>query len=268
MSFFVGISGWIQYLWIPDLTSLKYLGWDDHAYRLTGTFLDPTFTGIILVFGLILSKLEYIRENNKIYLFLVLYFLVTIAFTYSRAVYLSFIVSLFTISLLKNKMKHFFLTLSLFSLTVFLLPKNLPSVGVDLERTFSIYARFDNYIQTAAIIIDNPLIGVGYNNICPARVIYFNDVGYESHSCSGSDSGILLILATTGTVGLMVFVYFLWIVINQAKDRDYKYAFYACLTALFIHSLFVNSIFNPWIMGYMGLLLAVVVKRDEVKAER
>src|SRR3990170_8831618 len=49
------VLGWIQYLWLPDLRDLKYIGWDDHYFRLFGTFLDPAFMGIILVFGSLIA---------------------------------------------------------------------------------------------------------------------------------------------------------------------------------------------------------------------
>ncbi|MEK7542910.1 MAG: hypothetical protein AAB503_01210, partial [Patescibacteria group bacterium] len=51
VSILVAIFGWLQYLFFPDLRVLKYVGWDDHLYRLTGSFLDPGFSAIILVLG-------------------------------------------------------------------------------------------------------------------------------------------------------------------------------------------------------------------------
>ena len=58
--FWTAVFGWIQYFFWPDLTYLKYLGWDDHYFRLTGTFLDPNFMGLVLVLGL---GLEFSRKR-------------------------------------------------------------------------------------------------------------------------------------------------------------------------------------------------------------
>jgi len=85
ISLVVGIFGWFQYIFYPDLRSLYYLGWDDHLYRLVGTFLDPGFTSIILVFGFLLSVNEFLQGKKKIFLVSSFFFIVTVAFTYARA---------------------------------------------------------------------------------------------------------------------------------------------------------------------------------------
>ena len=58
------IFGWAQYIFLPDLRDLKYLGWDDHYFRLVGTFLDPGFTGIILVFGFLLALTKFVYKKR------------------------------------------------------------------------------------------------------------------------------------------------------------------------------------------------------------
>ncbi|MFZ2202248.1 MAG: hypothetical protein WAV56_02515, partial [Microgenomates group bacterium] len=42
------IIGSLQYFLLPDVRFLAYLGFDDHYYRLIGSFLDPNFTGLVL----------------------------------------------------------------------------------------------------------------------------------------------------------------------------------------------------------------------------
>src|SRR3990170_4029419 len=49
------VFGLAQYLLVPDLTQLKWLGWDDHFYRLVGTLLDPGFTGVMIILTVFLG---------------------------------------------------------------------------------------------------------------------------------------------------------------------------------------------------------------------
>jgi len=111
--------GWLQYIFWPNLTALKYLGWDDHLLRMVGTFLDPTYLGLILVLGIILAEKLNIKK-------IIYFLLISLAFTYSRSSYL--IASLFLIY------KKKFLPLIIFILIILLLPKNIGE-GTNLART-------------------------------------------------------------------------------------------------------------------------------------
>src|SRR3989344_8091342 len=75
--FAVGVFGWFQYFFYTDLRALHAWGWDDHLFRLVGTFLDPTFTGIIIVFGFVLSASSYVFNKQRKFLFLSLFSLIT-----------------------------------------------------------------------------------------------------------------------------------------------------------------------------------------------
>ena len=260
VSIAVGIFGWIQYFWLPDLRSLRLLGWDDHLYRLTGTFLDPGFTGIILVLGALTSISKYLRGKDRKVILISAFLLISIIFTYSRASYIAMFSGLIALFILvkRDVKKVFFLVFLLFLLVLPFIPRQL-SEGAQLERTHSIYAKITNYSQTLTIFKKSPLFGVGFNNICSFRVKYFGDLGYKSHSCSGSDSSLLLVLATTGVVGLLVFVNTSLQILRSVKRNLFGNTFLICSSALFIHSLFLNSLFYPWIMGWMGILLAIAL---------
>ncbi|MBU2577563.1 hypothetical protein KKA69_01905, partial [Patescibacteria group bacterium] len=54
-----------QYIFFPDTRILKYLGWDDHYFRAIGSFLDPAFTGIILVLSLIALIVDFLDEEKS-----------------------------------------------------------------------------------------------------------------------------------------------------------------------------------------------------------
>ena len=239
------LFGWFQYFIYPDLTSLKYLGWDDHLFRLVGTFLDPGFTSLIIVFGAVIS---YVKKRNL----LLMFFIVTLAFTYSRAGYLALIVSMFLAAYVFKRFKMFLITLICFLVIIFLLPRPAGQ-GVNLARTYSISSRISNYKETFTIFKKSPVFGVGFNNICLAKMIYLKNIDSASHSCSGSDSSLLLILATTGTIGFIIFVSSISKILFNLKKGFYTKVFLVILSAVFVHSFFVNSLFYPWVMGYLAI---------------
>jgi len=72
---------------------------------------------------------------------------------------------------------------------------------------------------------------------------------------------LLLILATTGTIGLMVFAGSILGVFKSLTENREAQTVIAVSMALFIHSLFSNSLFFPWVMGYVVILLAVSVTK-------
>ncbi len=255
VSLILAFFGWIQYLFYPDIRSLTIWGWDDHLYRLVGTFLDPGFTSIILVFGFLICFLKFLENKKRKYIFPLLFLLMTIGFTYSRAGYLALLAGIFVVFLLKKRLRIFFIVLLILTLLIFLLPRP-SSEGVKLERMFSIYARLENYSQTLLIIKKSPLFGVGFNNLCLARQKYLGKGEFGSHSCSGSDSSLLFVLATTGVIGFLLFIDIVYQLSKKIPVGFNRTLFIATSVALIVHSLFVGSMFYPWVMGWMGILLA------------
>lgn len=251
--------GWIQYFSFPDIKPFFVYGWDMHLFRLVGTFLDPTFLGLLIVFGLLITIYQYITDPKKTYLLLLLFLTVSLAFTYSRGSYLAFLAGIVLIGIYnKNIKKLLFLAFGLVLLVLFLPTSRNHSI--ELLRSFSAIARIDNYSETLQIVKNYPLLGVGFNNMCLSRQKFIGFESFASHACSGSDSSLLLVLATTGVLGLMSFIY-LAIQIWRKSDELSK----ALLASLFVHSLFSNSLFYPWIMGYILIYLGVSL-RTKIKS--
>jgi hypothetical protein len=252
----VGLLGWTQYFLLPDVRFLRSMGWDDHYFRIIGTFFDPTFVGILLVFGFLVSVVSYIEKSKNIYLIAASALFVSVMFTYARAAYLAMLFGTIVIFYKKKILKLFVYISLIFLLLLLVLPRP-SSEGVKLERIHSINQKKDNYLQTIQIIKKHPLFGVGFNNLCAARLKYIGDIGYSSHSCSGSDSSILFVMSTTGIVGLLLFIRLIGSIYYHIKTTKYKEMFFACAAALLVHSLFVNSLFYPWVMGYLAILYAI-----------
>ncbi len=250
----VGIFGWLQYFLLPDFRPFKILGWDDHLFRLIGTFLDPTYTGIILVLGFFMAL-------GKKSIWLILFFLVTVAFTYSRASYLALAGGLIFFAFWKKQYFMPFILIVIFSISILLLPRPF-SEGVQLERTQSIFGRFKSYSEGLIIFRNNPVFGVGFNNYCYAKQIYIKSNDLTSHSCSGSDSSLLNILVTTGVVGFIIFVRMLVSIYKRVKNDMYGTVFVICSISLFIHSFFSNSLFYTWVLSLMAILAGLGIIRN------
>jgi len=257
---FVAIFGWIQYFFYPNLTSLAIYGWDDHLYRMTSTFLDPGYTSIILVFGFLVSVSNYLNENKKMALLLVVLLALSVAFTYARAGYLALIAGVIALGVLTRKIKFSLIATFLFLVTIYFLPKP-GGEGVDLTRTASIGKRLANYQETREIIKISPALGIGFNNICAYKK-KLPSASTGLHSCSGADSSILFVLATTGVVGFIVFLDFGKRVFNHLGKDNYSQVFVASIVALVVHSFFLNSMFYVWVMGYLAILYSLAIKKS------
>lgn len=241
------ILGILQYFLYPDIRWLQISEWDPHYYRAVSTFLDPGFTGLIIVFTLILITLNPLKNRVlNLFIWFISYF--TLAFTYSRSSYLAFLVSFAWISWHKRSWKLFAGIILLFITTVYLLPRSPDGEGVKLERTSSIAARIANWKTAWQIFTRNPILGVGFNTYRYAR-----GASLKSHAGAGADSSLLFVAATTGIFGLAAY---LWYLKHLYTLNPTAYTLQATIVALLVHSLFLNSLFYPPVMLWIAILVA------------
>jgi len=262
----VVVTGLYQYAFFPDIRSLEIAEWDPHYFRLVATWLDPGFTGLLLVFTLIFLT---VKPPLNRFINLVSWGLTYLAFalTYSRSSYLAFIISMGYISWRRRSLKFLLLVLLLFTLTLALLPRP-GGEGVKLERTSSITARLQNWQNSMAIIIHHPVLGVGFNTYRYAQKEFgFLDASkwLTSHAGAGADSSLLFVTATTGLIGLTAYLYYLKSIFNPQPtsagiaQRD-NLQLKSTLVALLVHSLFLNSLFYPAVMLWLALLVAATAR--------
>lgn len=249
---FIGVLGIIQYLFLPDIRPLKEFGWDDHLGRLVSTFLDPAFTGILLVLSILLA----VSSGNIIIGFLLL---LPLVLTYSRSSFLALIVSFIFYFVLKGKKKVLLIFPLILLLTLPFLPKG-GGEGVNLFRTYSISSKFADYGSGMALISRSPIFGLGFNNICQAKVKYLGETNPFSHSCGGLDSSILFTAATVGIVGFIIFSDFFIFIFNRGNPL-----LKASLIALLTHSLFTNTIYYAWVMGWFSILIPISIKEKKLR---
>jgi O-antigen ligase len=211
------------------MSFIQYLGFDDHYFRLIGTFLDPNYTGALLS-----SLSVLLLAQGRIFPSLLL--LVPLGLTFSRASYLSLVVPLALLALLKRKYIYVLLPL-LLVLAVIIAPKPFGE-GVNLLRTFSIFSRLGSWQEGMSLFVQRPLLGFGYNTLT-------TDTGRI-----GIDNSFIYLLATTGILGLASFLYFLYLSFIRIS-----LPLRLSLVSLLIHALFNNTLFFPWITVFLIVLI-------------
>lgn len=241
--------GLSQYLLSPDIRNLKLFGWDDHYFRLSFPFLDPAFTGIILVLSALLA---FAKKAKTLFILLI----VALFLTYSRASFLSLFAALVFLIPRSRILKTILVSTAALIIFVLSIP-NVGGEGVNLLRTNSAVQKYDNLIQSIEVIKFSPIFGIGYNNSCIAKseILKISDVGV--HSCSGFDNSVLYIVATTGLIGLLGFVAFIAHIWKSSSAVTQ-----ASLVAVGLHGLFTNTYVYPWIMGWIFLIWATEFKQS------
>ncbi len=206
-----------QYLIFPDATSLKYLGFDDHYYRLIGTLFDPNFTGLILV----VICLFFLSQSKYIYSLLIV---PAIALTFSRASFVVLVLGTIYISIRKN-LKISLALLAVLVIAIVFSPKPFGE-GVNLFRTFSIFSRIDSWNVGLKLFAEKPIFGWGYNTL--------TDINGQR---IGIDNSFIYLLATTGILGFSSFIVLLFRYLKGIKNQSYL----VCIAAILTHSLFLDS---------------------------
>jgi O-antigen ligase len=166
------------------------------------------------------------------------------ALTYSRSTFLAFLIAFSFIAYVKKNIKIFLIAVVLISATIFLLPR-LEGEGTKLERDSSIIAKIHNYQQGIALFSHSPFTGIGYNFLPIIR----SDLKQNSHAIGGFDGSLLTILITNGILGFTAFILGLFLLFKQG-NLFRKTA----LIAIFIHSLFANSLLYPWVLLFLYLI--------------
>lgn len=238
------IVSFTQYFLYSDLRNLYYLGWDPHLNRMFGAFFDTSIAAS--VYGLVFLYLF----KNKRYLFSILP-LICLVLTFSRSAYLVLGLTLLTNFLSKNYIKYVLLIIISFVLIFIISPKQF-GTGVGITRNFSIFSRIDDYKNALTIWKKYPLTGIGYNRIeyFKKQAGIFNQKENIPVNSAGSfSSSYLIILVTTGVIGLFLFLMSLWkIFINNKKI--FVYLFFIGLL-----SFTDNIILHPFIMTILGVFI-------------
>ena len=267
--------GFLQLIFYPNFDypffALTDFGYDPHHGRLAGVFLDPNFTGahLSLTAGLVIYRLIGAKHKQK-WLLLLIFLTLAIILTYSRSAWLmlaSFIFILVAF-LWKNfsRAQKFILPAAVvvtFLGVALLNPRFTQRLigGLTVDQTAR--ERLLSWQSGLAITDVNPFLGIGFNNLSFVKEnlnLYRSSAFGNEHSSAGLDSSLLVVLTTTGIIGLIIYLIF-WIQIFngllKVKNRI-GVTLVALIIALFLNSQFINSLFFPPIMLWYFLVLGTL----------
>jgi hypothetical protein len=262
--------GFTQYFFYPNLRNLYYLGWDEHLYRMFSTFLDPNFVGcafaIILLMGLyLLQTSKRTKIKTPLLVLSVLATIGAIFLTYSRSAYIMTAVSLFIYFLFSKQKKLILVGIVIFCLGLIFVPKNLSGEGVKLLRTKSISGRFLADQHGLEIFERNIPLGVGFDmyRYSQEKNSFLDKTKWQDiHSGAGVPNSYIFILATTGVLGFIAYMYFWFYVVksiylDQTKKNMYARSFMlAIIGGILVDALFENVLFYPSLMILTFILIS------------
>jgi len=278
----LALLGVVQIILLPSLSPFSSAGWDPHQFRLVSTWIDPNFFGAFLAMGLMAIILG---PGLKIYQRIIFALIITCALfaTQSRGAFLSMILSLlftaplffvFLASRFSTRRLQFLVgLLSMFVLLaalviVILLPRFVGLVSIDP----TVQARITNIQGSFFVIKEHSLMGVGYNAYQFASREDGAVGNFQNHSRAGTDNSLLTIWATTGLVGLMLFLV-PWVYIAHQLFLDLRrfkglvsFLGLFCMSVLFINSQFVNSLIYSHLL--ITLILVVSLSLSTVDAKQ
>lgn len=226
--FIYSIIGWYIYIRYPNSNDLwmqlsNYgiiFNGDPHIRRVFGSYFDPNYFGNILVFVIILTLLlfnEKTIDNKKKYLIYLIFFIITLLYTFSRSSLLGLFISVFIIKTLGKKngsikgiLKNFlWLSVIVISLIILYKFQNESIIRMinrfnDIKNDKSAMHRFYDFQLSINFYFSSLrvfLIGIGYNNI------YY----VLNTSLSSFDSSIFTTLVCLGILGSSVIIVFFYI---------------------------------------------------------
>jgi O-antigen ligase len=269
------LFGIVQSAFLPGFAQLVYpdsevyIDWDLQGHRLVSSFLDPNFAGAFVCIGL-LCAIARLTCGERVAGWRIGVLATALLLTASRSSILAALVGLATIALIIGVSRRVARALLVFGA---LLVPTLPLLASfarqygKLSIDASALARIVSWARALRIFGDHWLIGVGFNTYGFAQRAYGYDAGRGAFGFS-LDGGLLFVAVMTGVVGTALYVGMLWRIGRRARrvwraatavpiERAMAVAAVASMTALLVHSLFVNSLLLPFLMEPMWILCAL-----------
>ncbi|KKP70246.1 hypothetical protein A2X44_00880 [candidate division CPR3 bacterium GWF2_35_18] len=283
--FLVALFGLVQYVIFPNFASMVAQGWDPHYYRVLSTFFDPNYVGGFLVLNFVLIVLMSLEVDSwekfdLIKAGIAVVILTAIVLTFSRSTYLMFVIAMFIVGVIRSR-QLLILGILVGILAFLLIPRVQERVigGFNIDTTASF--RFESWEKGLDIAKKNLLLGVSYNSYRYAQIRYdyiqpWEESEVTSHASSGVDSSLILILATTGVTGLLIYLWFLgrqliicgisYIKNSSSWSRILGITVFAGVISLIIHSQFVNSLLYPFILEWVMIVIGIMegIMKDRI----
>ena len=259
------LLGVTQYLFWPDTRFLENLGWDDHYYRLIGTWFDPAFTALNFVFALIyINNSTMSRQlcSRRCRPYLTLLFGVCLALTFSRSSFLALGIVMTAVTWLRRpalRPKKWSQRLLLSGFTGLLLlifawlARKQPSDSTNLLRTNSIMIRAVMFHkQLGSLVGRDWLLGRGfYVPLSGASPLRLGSCAKET--AAFPDNVFLLIISFFGfPIGIFIIAFLIryWWQLRK-KDETLWLIFLAVL----INGQFNQAFLQPFIVLILGAII-------------
>lgn len=250
--------GYLQYFFYSNLRNLYYLGWDEHMARMFSVFLDPNFAGAFFVLFFLFLVTRFFEKKSISIGILSILTLGAIFLTFSRSALIMLIVSSSLLFIQMNKKIWIAALLITVSIVMSFSSRYFNIENINLFRVVSSEARLETAKKAIEITGDNPIFGVGFNAYRYAKLdinMRNNNIYLASHADAGVDSSFLFVLATTGIIGF-IFYSFLWFRISKIASI----LALTSITGVFVDSLFINSLFYPFIMFWVWVIIALSIR--------
>lgn len=264
-AFLVALTGFVQFVLVPDFSFAAQYGWDPHQGRLLGTFFDPNFIGGFLSLALALTLSILGRETRYKWTLttLAVTLFVAIILTFSRSSYLALAGVILVIGIFRSRWL-LILGVIAFASALVLVPRIQERLTEGIDPGESASFRLTSWGNALSVWETSPVIGVGYNTYRYAQDrLGLVPLEQSGNAGAGSDSSALFILATTGVVGVAAWSYLILAMIrlswrNMRRGGQFGLAILAGGAALALHSQFVNSFFFIWIMAWWWMTVGLM----------
>jgi hypothetical protein len=266
----VAAFGIFQAIFLPGFAQMVHpevsgLAWDIQGRRLVSTVLDPNFAGALLVIAL-LHRMARVAEGVRESPVAVGTLFVAVLLTVSRSSVLALAVGILVILVTRGLRVPLLRVLAAGMLVVLPFATLLLGLAAEYNKLHydaSAAQRLIPWTRAVVLLAEHPALGVGFNAIAQAQRAHgWVPVGGAGVSFDG---GLLFVAAMTGLVGLAAYLQVLRLVWASARrtwrdpavapaDRAHAVATAACIAALVVHSLFVNSLLLPFVMQVTWLM--------------
>lgn len=268
----LAILGFIQLKIFPDFTFMVPQGWDPHIGRLLSTWFDPNYLAgyfdVLLAVSLAVALSRPWREAGWWWAATAILSLATLL-TFSRSGYVGFLVAAGIVTAIRSRVALFIGILAMVAAIMFVPRIQQRVIGIrTIDETAQL--RLVSYRNALTVIGDHPVIGIGYNLYKYVQVEYNFLTKTDEHSASGSDSSLLTVWVTTGTIGFLIYLWLLGAMFRElwrtwhdraldATWRGFGLGAFAGLAGLLAHSQFVNGLQYPHLMELTWLLVAMAI---------
>lgn len=262
--FGLAVMGLLQLVFVPNLSFLQPSGWDPHYFRTVSTFLDPNFLGGFLAICLLLTLNSQNLFKNK-YFYIAVLSIMYLAFitTFSRSAALNLAISFFTFAFIA-KSKKFFVLAIIFGFGFYLnfqIYTAQVSSPRNIDRAQSAKFRLQSWQQGLEIWQNYPIMGVGFNayQFALSKLSLADEQYQNSRGATTNDSSLLYVAATTGIIGLSIYLYFIYHLLKASlfkfqKSNDFfALVYFSSILGLLAHSFFSNILFYPFVLLWIFL---------------